>query len=1020
MTDTARPEPRALAVLRTPYAQTGAEAGAFVMLAFAAAGLLLVADRRDIARAMAQDWLAQRGIESSFDVTGIDAGAFTGKMTVGPKDHPVFTADNVEVAYDLTAPWAGGPFHLTTRAVRIVRPRLRVTFDGKKFSAGPLDPLISDFLKRPKTREPGPAVLIEDSLTTIATKEGDVRLTGDAALDDGKLLRFDGRLAPTELKGKDFTFASSGGSLKLRKLGDSLSTDLRLGVDRLSTGDIDLAGGQAAVAGVIPYPDPKAQAVAGGTDLRAAVVMDRARLADASASKLGLNARLVGGLAGGASNPVFAGAVAGAASVGALEGNRFRAQALKANFTAPRARLKRNAVAMPFVGRLAAGRLEAGDLALAEATAALDGRFNADLNGYLLTANADARGQSGLPAVRAQRIAHAVPVLSGDPGQERAMAAALRSFTARAANVNLTARNGEVRVALTGPVTIDSPSGGHAILTPHGPLTLVGGKPSGFDFAISGGGLPELQVKVASFSYANGALDARLAIKAAVNAPPAQKALIDADGRLRMVNGRTTFELARCADVSAALVDFGDTDVKDAGARVCPSGGPLVVASGGTWRIRGRFENGKGAIPVWEVAGADASGLFDTGGRGDMDHADIRVDAIRVSDTTKVKRFNPLRASGRTQLAGGVWRGAFPVATQAGRPIANVGLEHVVATGAGHADIDASNLVFEDKGLQPAEIAPLGEVIRAAASGPAAFTGRLDWTKGGVTSSGDLAVANLAFRSPAGQVSGVNTTLHFTSLIPLVTAPNQTITAGHVAAITPLDNVAASFDLAAEALHLSAASATLAKGQVSLEPLTVPLADGRTIEGVLNIKQIDVGEIVAATNFADRIKVDAILDGRVPFKMGPEGLRFTQGHLVADRPGRISISRTVLSNVKTDTAAPANPMDATPAAAPEKFNAVQDFAYQAMENLAFETMEATVNSVANGRLDVLFTIHGHHDPKVAKEAKISLFDALRGKALSKPVDLPKGTPVNLTLDTSLNFDELLAAWRRGWVDAAKP
>jgi hypothetical protein len=122
--------------------------------------------------------------------------------------------------------------------------------------------------------------------------------------------------------------------------------------------------------------------------------------------------------------------------------------------------------------------------------------------------------------------------------------------------------------------------------------------------------------------------------------------------------------------------------------------------------------------------------------------------------------------------------------------------------------------------------------------------------------------------------------------------------------------------------------------------------------------------------------------------------------------------------VKSDAATPANPIDATPAP-PEQYNALQDFAYQAMENLAFETMEATVNSVDNGRLNVLFSIHGHHDPKVAKEAKISLFDALRGKALSKPVDLPKGTPVNLTLDTSLNFDELLAAWRRGWVDAAK-
>jgi hypothetical protein len=35
----------------------------------------------------------------------------------------VFSADRIEVAYDLAAPWSGGKFALNTRAVRLVRPR---------------------------------------------------------------------------------------------------------------------------------------------------------------------------------------------------------------------------------------------------------------------------------------------------------------------------------------------------------------------------------------------------------------------------------------------------------------------------------------------------------------------------------------------------------------------------------------------------------------------------------------------------------------------------------------------------------------------------------------------------------------------------------------------------------------------------------------------------------------------------------------------------------------------------------
>jgi hypothetical protein len=109
-----------------------------------------------------------------------------------------------------------------------------------------------------------------------------------------------------------------------------------------------------------------------------------------------------------------------------------------------------------------------------------------------------------------------------------------------------------------------------------------------------------------------------------------------------------------------------------------------------------------------------------------------------------------------------------------------------------------------------------------------------------------------------------------------------------------------------------------------------------------------------------------------------------------------------------------------PPAAPAPVNAIQDFAYQAMENLAFDHLEAGVNSTDQGRLSILFHIKGQHDPKVAEKAKVGILDLLRGRAFNKRIALPAKTPVDLTLDTSLNFDELLAAWRRSFApeDAA--
>jgi hypothetical protein len=88
-----------------------------------------------------------------------------------------------------------------------------------------------------------------------------------------------------------------------------------------------------------------------------------------------------------------------------------------------------------------------------------------------------------------------------------------------------------------------------------------------------------------------------------------------------------------------------------------------------------------------------------------------------------------------------------------------------------------------------------------------------------------------------------------------------------------------------------------------------------------------------------------------------------------------------------------------------------------MENLRFEMLEAKVNSTDKGQLGILFHIKGEHDPKVAEKAKIGLLELLRGTAFQRRIPLPAKTPVDLTLDSSLNFDELLAGWKRAWQDA---
>jgi hypothetical protein len=252
------------------------------------------------------------------------------------------------------------------------------------------------------------------------------------------------------------------------------------------------------------------------------------------------------------------------------------------------------------------------------------------------------------------------------------------------------------------------------------------------------------------------------------------------------------------------------------------------------------------------------------------------------------------------------------------------------------------------------------------------------------------------FRSPAGPVKGARADLTFLSLAPLVSAPGQAISADSIAAVVPLEAPTASVELKADRIVVERAGAGAARGRVTLDPMELPFAPGSTVSGVLRLDEVGLDALIDQFNLAEKVTLQARVDGAIPFSWSDAGLRFTMGKVFATGPGRLTISREALTSA----------VATGPGAAP----GFQDIAYQALEDLAFDRLEAEVNSRPMGRLGVIFRINGRHDPPREGRTRISLFDLLRGQAFAKPIDLPKGTPVNLTLDTSLNFDELLAAY----------
>lgn len=1033
----------------------GLEAVSLSMLAFIATGLVVWSGRREISRELAVSWLRDHGIEAAVEIDDLDATGFSGRVRLGSRANPVFAADRLEVAYDLAAPWTGERFGIQTKAVRLVRPRVLASVDEKgRVRFGALQPLIDEALKSPrKPNVPGPAILVEDARLDLATPGGRVRVTGDASLDDGQLLRLDGRLAPLRYAVPDLALTAKGATVSARKRGDRLTVEVALAIDSLEAKDADLAAAAAKLSADLPYPDLAAMKASGPLEARLALTARNGRIAETQGSDLAVDLSLAGRFDGGLDAFAFLGR-----SRGAVRGDRLSAPALDAraaslSLNASRITIGRRdgrtslrggvqttlvadqalaggmalrglkasadsanlglaldsqgfVVNGPLAIDASAERLANGGLALGDARLEATGKIDQGPGGLTLALNGSAAGRSGVSGPDAERLAGLIP----NPAYGKLLSRALRTFELAAPSLGLDIKAGRTRATLAQGATLSAPNGVKvAVAAPKGLLLDAGpeGARGALQVLLTGGGLPTVKALAPQWRMAGGVLTSPLSIAVEnFDLPPVEGVTGQVDGQARLAGGRFTLTTSKCSPLTAKAYALGDNPVTDIKARLCPTKAPLLLAGANGWSAALRFEDGEGALAVAQAKLQGIKGEASLGGAGGFDRASVRVDSAAVADVAPERRFNPILAKGQLALTGGVWGGTFQGVTPTGAPLGEIRLRHVVATGKGQADIDASKLVFAKDGLQPGDLSPMAGFAREA-KGPASFTGVFAWDAQGATSRGRLVADKIDFTSPVGFVATLDGAVDFDSLAPLTTRPGQSLKVVRIDSLVPLTAVESVFQLGADALHISKATFEAAKGRISIEPTDVPLAADKTIKGVIVVEHLDLGELIAASSLAEKVKVQAVVDGRLPFTFGPEGLRFQEGKISAIQPGRLEISRAALSNVA------ASPADApgAPPAQPAQVNAIQDFAYQAMENLAFDQLEAGVNSTDKGRLGILFHIKGQHDPKVPEKARVGILDLIRGRAFDKRIALPAKTPVDLTLDTSLNFDELLADWR---------
>ena len=611
----------------------------------------------------------------------------------------------------------------------------------------------------------------------------------------------------------------------------------------------------------------------------------------------------------------------------------------------------------------------------------------------------DLRLSAGLVAGAAMPVLH-----TGDARLDRALAANLAHLDIKGAG-HVTVQQKRITLAFATPVEIAGARGG--ALTVQN-LQLAGGADSlstaAFRALLHGGGLPNASAEIGNLVWSGSGLTARARLNAEFDYAMLRRANLSGAGTLSWRAGRYAFTPIPCAHIRLAAFRPAASDLaKEISTDLCGSGAPLLAGEGVHWRLIGEARNAQAFLPLANSQIDKADAKLDFEGLGPDFHGQATVGGGRVTDKTAPMRFKPLLAKGTAALAGGIWRGRFAMKSEKDFPLGEVSFTHAMATGLGTAHIDAPKLTFAIDKLQPQDLSPLLAAFRRS-EGAVDFHGDIAWTKTVLTSRGTLAINSLDFLTPLGKAHAVKTRLDFTSLLPPQTAPGQALTISRIDWTLPFSAVDLRFSFSPTAVKVDALSSGWAEGRASVLPFSLNLAEPAKIAGAAVFQSINLQSLITASNLAGKVKLEGKISSHIPFAVGPDGVRITKGSIAADGPGRLSVSRSAWA--QGDAAI--------------NSNAVQDFAYQALENLTFDSLSAELNSIANGRLQVVFHIKGKFDPPKPQTADVAVADILNGTALYKPITLPSGTPVDLTLDTSLNFDELLKSYAEAWSKTLSP
>ncbi|HWJ68519.1 MAG TPA: YdbH domain-containing protein [Sphingobium sp.] len=404
-------------------------------------------------------------------------------------------------------------------------------------------------------------------------------------------------------------------------------------------------------------------------------------------------------------------------------------------------------------------------------------------------------------------------------------------------------------------------------------------------------------------------------------------------------------------EISAPSVQTGDPEAPVRFAALGVAGGRTESGA-----LAGTITGGVGRIGTVPLDLSDIAGPWTfTDGKLTLDGS------LQVSDTQADRRFNPLAgrdvhltfADGRIDATGTL---VHPGRNAA---VAAVTIRHVLASGAGQAVLKLDHLTF-GRALQPDDLTPLALGVVANVTGVVEGEGLINWTGDTVTSKGLFSTRDMSLAAAFGPVEGLSTTIRFTDLLGMRTAPGQVVTLATVnPGIEVHDGVIRYALLSSEQAVIESGHWPFSGGDLDLLPTTLELDARKPRQLTFRVVGLDAGAFINTLEL-DNISATGTFDGLLPMIFDATGGRIDGGLLVARQQGDppLILSSTAGLDVPCDAARQAGNLSYIGDVSNADLNMFSKLAFDALKNLRYRCLAIMLDGALDGEFVTRLSVNG--------------------------------------------------------------